>query len=129
MITLSIRKVEFLLVPGDKPPDTLWLGYKGFFSRPLLRARLRLERCCFWPEPRPGQDTYVLLRHQFEGDSASKSFRVAAGKGRRLKVKLLRGRRKVGKLTVAVDELLAMTGSGSAKLQFPPYHPLGHALL
>ena len=59
---------------------------------------------------------YVLLRHQFDDDSSS--FRVTCGRGRQLKIKLLRGCKKVAKLTIAVDELLALTSQGNVKLHF-----------
>ena len=125
MACLTIHKVEYLQVPGGKLPNTLWVGPKGFFSRPLLRVPLALERCSFWPRPRPGEDFFVLTRHQFEGDA---TFALPT-KGH-LKVKLLRGRKKVAKVTVPVQDLLARTSSGVATdLHFPAYHPLGHALI
>ena len=118
---LRVVKVEFLRVPGTREPDTLWVGYRGRFSEPKLRSRLSLQRCSFWPESDSG---YVLLRHQWEGDS---SFRVTSGS--QLKIKLLRGSRKIAKLTIGVDDLLAMKSRGQDKLQFTIQHPLGHALL
>ncbi|KAG0710271.1 hypothetical protein GWK47_023160 [Chionoecetes opilio] len=122
------KKVKFLQILDARLPTTLWVGPKGFFSTPLLRVPLKLQPCpcLLCPQPRPGEDTYLLTQQQFDTNI---TFTVPSRKGAQLKVKLMRGGKKIVKMRVSVQELLAKTSSGPARFYFSSRCPDDYAFL